>query len=294
MRTEIILVGDELLEDQRGVQPAYLGDLVSALAHDIETSGGSLGRLSIVGDGKGELAPILANAADRGVALVVIIGGLGPTHDDRVRDEVATALGGGPPEPHPDAMAWLTEAYESKGIAVPGRGGGWERMGHCPPGAIPLRNPAGMACGLAFRLGQATEVRCLPGVTYEALPMWRDEVLPGLRARWGDLGVRGEATVLVRGVREGLVAPIVEAFIASMPTLRAGVYLSDLVDGRFRAIRVTLRGSPGDVETALPRLEEALGAIQGAQVVRGDELETEQEAGRANGRGGGGDTNGRD
>jgi nicotinamide-nucleotide amidase len=270
VRTEFILVGDELLEDQRGVQPAYLGTLVTDMVLDLEPLGAILGRLTVAGDGPGELGPILADAAARGVDLLVTVGGLGPTHDDRVREEVATALGGGPPEPHPEAMAWLTQAYERRNIPVPQRGGGWERMGHCPPGTEPLRNPEGLACGLAFRLGGSTEVRCLPGVTHEALPMWREVVLPDLQGRWGGSHERSEATVLVRGVREGVLAPVVDAFLTRFPSLRAGVYLMDLRDGRFGAIRVTLRGGPADVSRALPELEGLLGAIDGAEVARTD------------------------
>jgi molybdopterin-biosynthesis enzyme MoeA-like protein len=266
VHAEVVLVGDELLEDGRGVQPPYIGELLEQLVSDMESRGLSLGRLTVVGDTEGELAPILQDAARREVDLVVTVGGLGPTHDDRVRDEVAAAIGQGPPGPHPDSMAWLIEAYEGRGIPVPERGTGWESMGHCPPGAEPVLNPAGMACGLAFDLGPATRVRCLPGVTYEALPMWRESVLPGLEAGMDPPPPRGEATIVVRRVREGLVAPVVEGFLSSRPGLRAGVYLMDPVDGAFRAIRVTLRGSPEEVSRSAPDLAHALAAIEGARI----------------------------
>jgi nicotinamide-nucleotide amidase len=273
VRAEILLVGDELLEDHHGAQPEYLGELMVDLTSDLISCGYSLGRLTVVSDDPGELAPLLSEASQRGVDLVVTVGGLGPTHDDRVRDEVATILGEGPPGPHPDSMGWLVEAYESKGIPIPGRGHGWERMGHVPPGAEPLRNPVGMACGLTFLLGEGTRCICLPGVTYEALPMWRTMVVPELRRRDGTVPEMGEASLLVRDVREGLVAPIVEEFVSQRPSLRAGVYLMELVDGRFRAIRVTLRGDPGEVDVALPTLARVLGEIEGAvlEMPGGDE-----------------------
>ena len=273
MRAEVVLVGDELLEDGRGVQPPYIGELMVELVGDMEARGLSLGRLTVVGDSEGELAPVRLDAARRGVDLVVNVGGLGPTHDDRVRDEAAAALGLGPPGPHPEAMAWLMEAYEGRGIPVPGRGTGWERMGHCPPGAEPVRNPAGLACGLAFDLGDATRVRCLPGVTYEALPMWREEVLPGLEEGVGPPPEKGEATIVVRHVREGMVAPVVEGFLASRPGLRAGVYLMDPADGAFRAIRVTLRGPPEEVSRSAPDLANALAGIEGARLDGGDDVD---------------------
>ncbi|NOQ54921.1 MAG: hypothetical protein GQ558_10005 [Thermoplasmata archaeon] len=276
MRAEIILVGDELLEDHRGVQPDYIGDLLEELAADMDGLGLSLGRLVVTGDSPGELTPLLMDASSRGVDLVVTIGGLGPTHDDRVRDDVAQAIGLGPSGPHPEAMEWLIEAYESRSIPVPARGGGWERMGHCPPGARPVRNPAGLACGLAFELEGSTHVRCLPGVTYEALPMWREQVLPPLEVQFPTGGVAGDplgrsgssATLLVKGVREGMVAPVVEEFTTRWPDLRTGVYLMDLVDGSFRTIRVTLRGSEDMIGKAIPDLEDALASIEGAEISR--------------------------
>lgn len=279
VRAEIILVGDELLEDLRGVQPDYMGDLLDQLVTDMTSLGLAFGRLVVTGDAPGELAPLLIDTGDRGVDLVVTIGGLGPTHDDRVRDDVAQAIGLGPSVPHPEAMEWLMDAYGSRDVPVPERGGGWERMGHCPPGARPLQNPAGLACGLAFELGDSTRVRCLPGVTYEALPMWREQVLPQLESRFLTDGKDGDspgrawssATLLVKGVREGMVAPVVEEFTTRWPDLRTGVYLMDLVDGSFRTIRVTLRGSKDMVGRAIPDLEKALGNIEGARVQTGKE-----------------------
>jgi len=279
MRAEIILVGDELLEDQRGVQPDYIGDLIGHLVSDMSSLGLAFGRLAVTGDAPGELGPLLLDAASRGVDLVVTIGGLGPTHDDRVREEAARAIGRGPSDPNPAAMEWLIDAYEAKGIQVPDRGGGWERMAHCPPGARPLRNPAGLACGLAFELDDSTRVRCLPGVTYEALPMWREQVLPRLEreapsSRMADDAGQidgSTATLLVRGVREGMLAPVVEDFTTRWPDLRTGVYLSDLEDGSFRTIRVTIRGSGGRVAEAIPDLEVALEGIEGAEISKGEE-----------------------
>jgi hypothetical protein len=98
-------------------------------------------------------------------------------------------------------------------------------------------------------------------------------VVPELRRRDGTVPEMGEASLLVRDVREGLVAPIVEEFVSQRPSLRAGVYLMELVDGRFRAIRVTLRGDPGEVDVALPTLARVLGEIEGAvlEMPGGDE-----------------------
>ena len=50
MRAEIILVGDELLEDMHGVQPDYMADLLREMGSDLTVRGYTLGRLTCVGD----------------------------------------------------------------------------------------------------------------------------------------------------------------------------------------------------------------------------------------------------
>ncbi|NIP35108.1 MAG: hypothetical protein GWN18_09185 [Thermoplasmata archaeon] len=266
MRAEIILVGDELLEDTHGAQPEYLRELLEQFGSDLAQRGHSIGRVTQVGDAPGELAPLLSDAAARGVDLVVTVGGLGPTHDDRVRDEVSKVLGMGLPRPDPDAMRWLVERYTRLGIDVPEPGGQWERMGHCPPGAEPLRNPDGMAAGISFRLGEGTEVRCLPGVTFEALPMWREEVLPELDRQGRPPPEMARAVLRVRGAREGIVGPVVEEFAMARPGIRARINLMEASGNRFGSIRVTLTGDPAEVDRGAEDLTASLTRVSGITV----------------------------
>lgn len=266
MRLEVILVGDELLEDMGGAQPPYIAELLQEVHSDLRALGLGISRLTVAGDARGELSGLLAGAVARDVDIVVTVGGLGPTHDDLVREEVAAVLGSGPPVTHPEAMEWLLDAYRQRGIPTPEGEGGWERMAQCPKGASPIRNAAGMACGLSFSIAPSTEVRCLPGVTYEALPMWRASIMPELRSIAVDPGDRGESTVVVKGLREGRVGPVVETVLAEAPSVRGGVYLMDLVEGRFCAIRVVLRGPREAVADATRTLEGELSAIAGATV----------------------------
>lgn len=268
MRAEIILVGDELLEDMHGAQPDYISQLLSDMGADLTSRGFTLGRVTAAGDGRDELASLLRDATERRVDLVVTVGGLGPTHDDRVRDEVAAVLGLGEPLPHPDAMRWLVQRYQRLGIDVPPPGGPWERMGHCPPGASPVRNPEGMAAGIACLLGEATRVRSLPGVTFEALPMWRQEVLPELDRGGGPPPGTSRAVLRVTGAREGIVGPVVEEFAMSNPSIRARINLMEAQGNRFRAIRVTLTGGEAEVEDAADRLAGMLTRVSGINVER--------------------------
>lgn len=266
MRAEIILVGDELLEDMHGVLPEYILELLGAMGADLDERGYALGRLSVVGDTPGELAPLLEDAEERGVDLVVTIGGLGPTHDDRVREEVTAVVGLGPPGIHPDAFRWLVDTFRRKGIDVPEEGGSWERMGQVPVGVDPIHNIEGMAAGLAFRLGERTEVRCLPGVTFEALPMWRQVVLPDLDRNGAPAPGQVRSVLIVKGVGEGIVGPAVEKFALEHPGVRTRINLMDPDGHRFRSIKVTLTGGPDAMAMAVPALMAEFDPIAGVTV----------------------------
>jgi nicotinamide-nucleotide amidase len=286
VRVELVLVGDELLADLGGAQPAYISDMLRQMQADALPAGASVGRLTVVGDDAGELAGALREATARSVPAVLVFGGLGPTHDDRTRDEAAAVIGQGPPVVHPEAMAWMLEGFGSRGAPPPAPGSPQDRMAMCPPGARPLRNVTGMAAGLRFRLGGTTEVFCLPGVTIEALPMWRAHVLPALRAATaaGDgEGGRAKATVVVRGLREGDVAPVVERVVGPRRDVRAGVYLTELEGERFRAVRVVLRGDAGPVGEVARELSAALASVPGAAVDPPEGLAGDPGTGAADG-----------
>ena len=84
----LLLTGDELL---RGfVQDANSG-FIAAQLRDL---GIELDQITIVGDDFDAIGHELRTARERdGVDLVVMTGGLGPTHDDRTSEAVAAALG---------------------------------------------------------------------------------------------------------------------------------------------------------------------------------------------------------
>ena len=259
-------MGDELLEGAGGVQPPYISEMLASIRSDLHGVGAAVGRLTVVGDGEGELAGALRDAAARRARAVVVFGGLGPTHDDRAREEAAAVLGRGPPAVHPEAMAWMLSRFEERGVPPPAPGSAQERMAHCPPGASPLRNRSGMAAGLRFDLPPSMRVWCLPGVTIEALPMWAEHVMPELEVACAGQARQGEATVVVRGLREGDVAPVVNGLLARRREVRAGVYLAELDGERFRAVRVVIRGPPPEVAAAAGELAAALRSVPGATV----------------------------
>ena len=119
---------------------------------------------------------------------VIVTGGLGPTCDDRTRDLVAGLLGRRL-EHQPDVERQIRAYFEGRGRPVPER---TRVEAMVPEGAEVLVNRHGTAPGLALWLepnplrpgGAPSWLVMLPGPPRELRPMFTDEVLPRLEARF--------------------------------------------------------------------------------------------------------------
>ena len=81
----LVVTGTEVLEgrvrDENG----------AAIAADLTARGVRVLGTSVVDDALGSIEGAVADALGSGAALVVVTGGLGPTHDDRTMEAVARA-----------------------------------------------------------------------------------------------------------------------------------------------------------------------------------------------------------
>lgn len=119
---------------------------------------------------------------------VITTGGLGPTCDDRTRDLVAGLLGRTLVH-HPEVEAAIRAWFETRNRAVPQR---TRVESLIPEGAEVLTNRHGTAPGLAIWLdpnpfrpgGTASWLVMLPGPPRELRPMFLEEVLPRMSARF--------------------------------------------------------------------------------------------------------------
>ncbi|MEV8094352.1 isocitrate/isopropylmalate family dehydrogenase [Kitasatospora sp. NPDC085879] len=179
----ILTVGEELLNgdvvDTNGAEAAKL-----AAAHGLRTTA-----RRTVGDGLAEITGAVRELL--GGDLLLVVGGLGPTSDDRTRQGVAQALGL-PLERRPEAWQAVTERLQRFGLTVHADN---ERQALFPQDSTLLPNPDGTAWGSVTRLGR-TRVVMLPGPPKECLPMLRtllDRDFPAApaaeRARWRTLGL---------------------------------------------------------------------------------------------------------
>ena len=158
MRVTVITVGDELL----------LGDTVNTnaawLGRRLDSRGARVERMVTVPDRVGDIAEAV-NEARAGYDVVVVTGGVGPTHDDITMDGVAAALGVGL-ERNEDAVAWIDDhdAYTHDDLV--------DGTTALPADARMLPNPEGVAPGAVLKGEDGVPVYVFPGVPEEMKGMF--------------------------------------------------------------------------------------------------------------------------
>ncbi len=248
----LLLTGDELL---RGfIQDANSGFIAASL-RDL---GIELDSIRVVGDDYAAIEHELRLARDTdGVDLVVVTGGLGPTHDDRTSEAVAAALGV-EIELHEDAL----EVVESR-VRAYGRMRTPEEVATFTPGnrkqaTIPAGatwvDPLGTAPGYVVADSTGRAVAVLPGPPAELRHAWSGIVettqLAALRAR---VGARHERLVRLWGIPESRGSQVlVDLGHEDSPERRVTICARD------GELEVAVRGSDVDaVDTLVDALRES-------------------------------------
>ena len=160
---ELLVVGNELLRGE--VQDTN----TRWICRLINSRGGRVTRATMLPDTVEEIEGAVRSAIERGVDLVFVSGGLGPTDDDLTLAAVAK---GADVELALDECArqMVRERYDDfHGQGVLAEGGlnpFREKMAWLPIGAQPLHNPVGTAPGVLLHVRHTTII-CLPGVPSE-------------------------------------------------------------------------------------------------------------------------------
>jgi len=108
--------------------------------------------------------------------VLIVNGGLGPTRDDLTAEALALACGTSIEE-HPEALAHLTELFETKGFTLNAAN---LKQAALPKGALVVANPVGSAVGFKIELNDCLVI-CTPGVPSELKVMLKQEISPLLR-----------------------------------------------------------------------------------------------------------------
>ena len=237
------VIGDEILVGKR--QDKHFPWLIEALAR----RGLRLAWCEHLGDDPARLTLALKRslASDD---LVFSFGGIGATPDDHTRQCAAEALGV-PLALHPEAEAEIRGRFG--GEATPQR----LRMGEFPAGCAIIPNPFNRIPG--FSVGHHYFV---PGFPQMAWPMveW---VLEEKYRQLFDTQRWGEGSILVFGLPESSIAPLMEEVNAAFPGLKAFSLPSMGRDGTRRHIELGVRGAPAEVAPAMDRLRAGVAALGG-------------------------------
>jgi nicotinamide-nucleotide amidase len=170
MRAEIISIGSELVCGQS------LDTNSQWLSRELSDLGISVGLHTTLGDVLADDVAVFRAAAERSV-LVLVTGGLGPTQDDLTREALASCAGVSLVE-NAESLEAIAAMFARRNRVMTERN---RTQAFFPEGAVPLKNPVGTAPGIWMKIGGAC-FACLPGVPSEMKLMFREQVVPRLRA----------------------------------------------------------------------------------------------------------------
>lgn len=216
---EILAIGNELLRGEIQDSNTYW------ICRLIDSRGGRVARATMLPDRAEEIAEAIRSAIARGVTLVLVSGGLGPTDDDLTLAAVAEGAGVAL-ELHKTACEMVRQSYDEfyrRGILAQGGLNPFrEKMAWLPAGAQPLFNPVGTAPGVLLEAGKSTIV-CLPGVPPELQGILTLSFADRLDRMFG-AGRSFSRTLTVRCNDESIMVPALSRVIADYPQ----VYIKSL------------------------------------------------------------------
>jgi nicotinamide-nucleotide amidase len=264
VQAEIITIGDEILIGQ-------VADTNSAwLAQRLGRQGIRVGRMVSVGDTQEAIVQAIGEASRR-AGLVILTGGLGPTHDDITRDALC-AYFDTPCVFDPEAYRMIEEKFRRRGME-PGPFN--RRQAELPASCKPLYNRLGTAPGMWFEENGVVYVS-LPGVPHEMKALVEEQVLPALRGK-ADLPAVCQRTVLTAGLGESVLAEKVEAWRRSLPE---GVGLAFLPSPGIVRMRLTALHDDPALTQAIDAAIEALQPVVGTYIYGYDDETLESAVGK--------------
>lgn len=267
MRAEVISVGDELLIGQViNSNQAYIGERLSSV-------GVTVARMTTVGDDRSELLRSFESSLGSN-DVVVVTGGLGPTHDDITRNVVCeffqTDL-----VVNEEALQRVREIFRKRGVAPRKIN---EDQALVPRGCKVIQNLNGTAPGYLFERGGKYFI-VMPGVPFEMKAMIQDFVVPFFAERASGLVIRHHM-LKTTGIGESFLAEQI-GNVNGLFAPNSGVSLAFLPSPIGTRLRITARGkSIAEVNETIRIVEEKIRAKAGKYIYGTNEDELEHIVGR--------------
>jgi nicotinamide-nucleotide amidase len=267
MKAHLLTIGDELLIGQTtNTNAAWLGERLSRMGVEVE-------RTVTVGDDPARMREELDRSARR-ATLLLLTGGLGPTHDDVTREVVADYFDA-PLQTDDDILSRIRRYYERRGRQMPSAG---PKLAQVPEGFDVLENPVGAAVGLwGERAVHGAErlIGLLPGVPDEMKGIFEGTVQPRLEQR-PDLEDVSYRTLVTSGIAE---SELQERLGDLSDLLDETLHLAYLPSTSGVRLRLTTTGGAADVEQRLDQLEARIRDRAGDHVIGTGDVTLEEVLG---------------
>jgi nicotinamide-nucleotide amidase len=267
MKAEIISIGDELLIGQ------VINTNQAFIAEKLNSIGIAVTRMTTVGDEEESILEAFAEALDN-ANIVLVTGGLGPTHDDITRTAVCkffeTDL-----VVNEEALRRVRGFFERRGIAPKKIN---EDQALVPRSCTVIQNNHGTAPGFLFERNDRFFI-AMPGVPFEMKAIVEDFVLPFFAQRASGLVIQ-HRTLKTTGIGESFLAEQ----IGDVNTLFGkgdGTTLAFLPGPTGTRLRITVRAtSVAAAQAQVDKVEKAIIARAGKYVYATGDEELEHVIGK--------------
>lgn len=260
-------VGTELLLGQiANTNATYISQQLAARGIDVLYH-------TVVGDNEQRIAELMEFSLAR-VDVLIITGGLGPTHDDLTREAIARVTGR-PLERRPELERDLRARFERMGRPMAEMN---LRQADQPKGARAIPNPRGTAPGVAL-VHEDKYIYAMPGVPSEMERMLDDFILPELSTIAGDAIVLSRI-LAVAGVPESDLAQRLADVVSGLDQERTATMAFLPSAGEVR-IRITAKDvSEEKARARIEPVEARIRSVLGSAVYGADEASLEASVAR--------------
>lgn len=242
MIAEIITIGNELLiGDTVNTNATWIGNILT-------DNGIHVDRVVTIGDEQSQITRELDEGLNR-VDLIIITGGLGPTHDDITKKAVKEYFGAGE-KLHEPTLNHIKKIFEKRNI--PFSKSNYDQA-VVPDNCEVIFNKWGTAPGMLFR-ENGKKVAVFPGVPHEMKELIASELLPRLSLESSGHEFYLARYFLLAGIGESTLSDMVIGDVSEY--LNNGVSLAYLPHTHGLTLRVSSMGkSREDAEKRVQPLE---------------------------------------
>lgn len=266
MKAHLITIGNEILIGQTvNTNASFIGEQLNKIQIDLIKS-------TTIGDND-ELIMLALAEASEDADLIILTGGLGPTHDDITKSCIVrffdTEL-----VMNEDVLNDVKAIFKARGRKITKVN---EEQALVPKAAEIMRNSRGTAPGMWIEKDKKIYV-VMPGVPYEMKEMMSATVIPKLEIKMGE---KKEFRVIKNLLTTGIPESILYEKLGDIDELLEGADLAFLPSQFGVKLRLTVKSeSEEETQNKLSELEQKIRTIAGRYIYGKDDETLEEVVGR--------------